>query len=73
MVIEMNTKLKTEAKNEFEKYFSKLINNSVSGKTIKNVRNHGDIKLVTTDMQRNKLISEPNYHRTKQFSEIYCR
>ena len=65
----MNTKLRTEAKNEFEKDFFKLMNNSVFGKTMENVRNHRDIKLVTTDIRRNKLVSEPNYHTTKQFSE----
>ena len=43
--------------------------NSVFGKTMENVRNHEDIKLVTTDERRNKLVSEPNYHTTKQFSE----
>ena len=35
----------------------------------KNVRNHRDIKLVTTDKRRNRLVSEPNYHATKWFSE----
>ena len=65
----MNAKLRTEAKNEFEKDFLKLINNSVFGKTMENVRNHRDIELVTTDIRRNKLVSEPNYHTTKQFSE----
>ena len=65
----MNTKLRTEAKHKFEKDFFKLINNSAFGKTMENVRNHRDIKLVTTDIRRNKLVSEPNYHTTKQFSE----
>ena len=45
------------------------MNNSVSGKTIENVRKHRDIKLVRTDKRRNQLGSEPNYHTTKCFSE----
>ena len=65
----MNTKYRKEAKNEFEKDFFKLMNNSVFGKTMENVRKHRDIKLVTTDEKRNKLVSEPNYHTTKHFSE----
>ena len=65
----MNTKLRTEAKNDFEKDFFKLINNAVFGKTMKNVRKHRDIKLVTTGKRRNQLASEPNYHTTKYFSE----
>ena len=65
----MNTKLRTEAKNDFEKDFFKLMNNTVLGKAIKNVIKHRDIKLVTTDNRRNQLASEPNYHTTKYFSE----
>ena len=65
----MNIKLRKEAKNDFEKDFFKLMNNSVFRKTMKNVRKHRDIKLVTTKKKRIKLISEPNDHTTKRFSE----
>ena len=62
----MNTELK-KAKNGFEKYFFKLMNNSVSGKTVENVKEHRDIKLITTEKWKNYLVSEPNYHTTKFF------
>ena len=65
----MNTKLRKEAKNDFKKDFFKLMNNAVFGKTMENIRNHRDIKIVTTNRQRNKLVSEPNYHTTKHISE----
>ena len=61
----MNTKLKTEAKNDFEKGFFKLMNNSVFEKTVENVRKHRYIKLATTDKRRNQLVSEPNYQTIK--------
>ena len=63
--IEMNTKLRLQAKYDFEKDFLKLMNNSVFGKTMENVGTHRDIKIVTTDKQRSILASEPNYHSTK--------
>ena len=67
--IDMKSKLRKEAKKNFEKDFFKLMNNSVFGKTIENVRKHRDVKLVTTDEKTNKLVSEPNYHTTKRFSK----
>ena len=46
-----------------------MINNSVFGKTMENVRKHRDIKLVTTETRRNYLVLEPNHHTTKFFTE----
>ena len=65
----MNTELREKAKNDFEKDFFKLMNNSVFRKTMESVRKHKDIKLVTTDKRRNRLVSEPNYHTANWFSE----
>ena len=67
--IDINTTKTMEARNKFEKKFFKLMINSAFGKTIENLRKHRDIKLVTTDEERSKLVSEPNYHTTKLFSE----
>ena len=67
--IDMNTELRKAAKNDFEKYLFKLMNNSVFGKTMENIRKHRDIKLVTTDKKRSKLVSEPNYHTINLISE----
>ena len=63
--IDFNTDLRMKATNDFEKDFLKLMNNSVFGKTMENVRKHRDIKLVRTDKKRNELVSEPNYHTMK--------
>ena len=65
----MNTELRKEAKNDFEKDLFKLMNNTVFGKTMENIRKHRDIKLVTTDKKRSKLVSEPNYHTINLISK----
>ena len=45
------------------------MNNAVSGKTMKNVKNHRDVKLVTNKVRRNYLVPEAKYHTIKLFSE----
>ena len=68
--IEMNTNLRTQAKNNFEKDFYKLMNNSVFGKTMENVRNRVNVKLVNTEEELKKLVAKPNLKSPpKIFSE----
>ena len=67
--IDMNTNLRTKAKNNFEKDFFKLMNNSVFGKTMENIRNRVNIKLVDTGEQFKKLTAKPNYESRKIFNE----
>ena len=68
-LIKINTKLRTEASSEFEKDFFKLMNNSVVGKTMENIRNRVDIRLRTDEISAEKFVSKPNYERTTIFSE----
>ena len=65
----MNTELGKLAKDDFEKDLFKLMSHAVFGKTMENIRKHRDIKLVTTDKKRSKLVSEPNYHTINYISK----
>ena len=66
----MNTDLRKKQKMIWREYFVKLMNNTVFGKTMGNVRKHTDIKFVKKERKRNYLVSEPNYHTTDFFSEM---
>ena len=57
------------AKSDFEKDFLDLIKNAVFGEIMENVKKHRKINLETTEKRRNYLVSEPNYHSTKFFTE----
>ena len=65
----MNTDLRKKAKNDFEKYFFKLMNNAVFEKTMANVRKHRGIKLFTTGRRKNYLVPKPSYRTTTFFTE----
>ena len=67
--IDMNTKLRQKAKDNFEKDFFKPVNNAVFGKTMENVRKQWNIKLVTTERRRDYLVSKPSYYTSKFFTE----
>ena len=67
--IELNTKLRSQAKNDFEKDFFKLMNNSVYGKTLENIRNHKDIRLVNNRESASRYANKPNFHHCTIFDE----
>ena len=67
--IALNTDLRTKARNEFEKDFFKLMNNSVFGKTMENIRNRVTIKLVTDTKKAERLAAKPNFKHCNIFSE----
>ena len=59
--IDLNTNLRTASKNDFEKDFFKLMDNSVFGKTMENIRNRVDIRLVNEEKHAEKLVSKPTF------------
>ena len=67
--IDLNTNLRSKANNEFEKDFFKLMNNSVFGKTMENIRNRVDIRLVNSEKKTKKLAAKPNFKHCNIFDE----
>ena len=67
--IDFNTQLRTKAKNDFVKDFFKLMNNSVFGKTIENIRKHRNIKLVMTEEKYLRTVMKPNFKSGVRFDE----
>ena len=67
--IDKNTNLRTQAKNNFEKDFYKLMNNSVFGKTMENIRKRVNVQLVTSREKFKKLVAKPNFRSRKIFNE----
>ena len=67
--IDFNTQLRTEATNDFEKDFFKLMNNSVFRKTMENIRKHRNIKLVTTEEKYLHTVMKSNFKSGVLFGE----
>ncbi|PFX13822.1 hypothetical protein AWC38_SpisGene22070 [Stylophora pistillata] len=70
--IDLNTELRAKGDNDFEKDFFKLMNNSVYGKTMENIRKRVDVKLVNSEEKAKKLVNKVNFKHCTIFSENLC-
>ena len=71
--IDLNTNLRLKAKNDLEKDLFKLMNNAIFGKSMENVLNRSNIKLINNDPEKLlKLIREPNFQNAYQISDKLC-
>ena len=68
---ELNTNSRIKATNEFEKDFLKLMNDSVFGKTMENIRNRVDVKLVNDRVKAEKLAAKPNFDHSNIFDKNF--
>ena len=70
----LNTRLRIAAKNEFEKDYFKLMNNSIFGKTMESIRKHKDVKLMKSEKKYKKKVMRPNFKNRYPFSQRFiCR
>ena len=65
----MNVELRKKVKNDFKKYFFNLMNSVIFRKTMKKVKTQRCIQFIRNKARKSSLVSEPNYHTTKFFSE----
>ena len=71
LCINLNTQLPTNAEREFEKDFCKLLNNSVSGKTIENIRKRVNVRLITNEKSAKSFVAKPHFERLTMFDECF--
>ena len=70
--IDFNTQHRKQATNDFEKDFFKLMNNSVFGKAMENLRNHCDVELVCQEERLRKVLAKPGVTSFKLFAENFA-
>ena len=67
--IDFNTEMRKNTKSDFEKNFFKLMNNSVFGKTMENLRKRTNIELVDNPKRIKKICAKPSFKSFKIFND----